>query len=85
MGIVAFVISFAATVLLLTISSLLAFLGFLAMVASAVVIERAARRMGRAGIGEAGQVLRGTSLRGYVNGAGQRARDRIKPSDDDDA
>lgn len=41
-GIVAFVISFAATVLLLTISSLLAFLGFLAMVASAVVIERAA-------------------------------------------
>ena len=84
-GIVAFVVSFAGTVLLLTISFLLAFLGFLAMVASAVVIERAARRMGRAGIGEAGQVLRGAGLRGYVNGAGQRARDRIKPSDDDDA
>ncbi len=84
-GIVAFVASFAATVLLLTVNFVLAFLGFLAMVASAIVIERAARRMGRAGIDEAGQALRGAGLSGYVNGAGKRARDRLQRSDDDDA
>ncbi len=84
-GIVAFVASFAATVLLLTVNFVLAFLGFLAMVASAIVIERAARCMGRAGIDEAGQALRGAGLRGYVNGAGKRARDRLQRSDDDDA
>ena len=82
-GIVAFVASFVATVLLLTVSFLLAFLGFLAMVASAVVIERAARRMGRAGIGDANQAIRGAGLRGYVNGAGKKARDRFKRADDD--
>lgn len=82
-GIVAFVASFAATVALLTLSFLLAFLGFLAMVASAVVIERAARRMGRAGIGDANQAIRGAGLRGYVNGAGKKARDRFKRADDD--
>ncbi len=80
---VAFVASFAATVALLTISFLLAFLGFLAMVASAVVIERAARRMGRAGIGDANQAIRGGGFRGYVNGAGKKARDRFKRADDD--
>jgi hypothetical protein len=84
-GIVAFVASFAATVLLLTVSFVLAFLGFLGMVASAVVIERAARRMGRAGMGEAGQAMRSAGLRGYVNGAGKKARDRFKRPEDDDA
>ncbi len=84
-GIVAFVASFAGTVLLLTVSFVLAFVGFLGMVVSAVVIERAARRMGRAGIGEAGQAIRGNGLRGYVNGAGKKARDRFKRPEDDDA
>lgn len=84
-GVVAFVASFAAMVLLLTVNFLLAFVGFLAMAASAIVIERAARRMGRAGIDEAGQALGTGGLRGYVNGAGQRARDRLRRTDDDDA
>ena len=84
-GIVAFVASFAGTVLLLTVSFVLAFVGFLGMVVSAVVIERSARRMGRAGIGEAGQAIRGNGLRGYVNGAGKKARDRFKRPEDDDA
>ncbi len=82
-GVVAFIASFALTVLLLTVSFLLAFLGFLAMVASAVAVERAARRMGRAGIGEASQALRGGALRGYVNGAGKRARERMRRDDED--
>lgn len=82
-GIVAFVASLAGTVLLLTISFVLAFLGFLGMVASAVLVERAAVQMGRAGIGEAGQALKGSGLRGYVNGASRRARDRFRRPDDD--
>ncbi|UDY35960.1 DUF3040 domain-containing protein [Dermatobacter hominis] len=82
-GIVAFVASFAGTVLLLTVSFLLAFVGFLGMVASALVIVRAARRMGRAGIGDAGQAIRGGGFRGYVNGAGKKARERFKRPEDD--
>ncbi|MBS1838348.1 MAG: DUF3040 domain-containing protein, partial [Actinobacteria bacterium] len=73
-GIVAVLASFAATILLLTVSYLLAFIGFLGMVASAVLVERAAVRMGRAGIDDAGRALRGAGLREYLNGATRRAR-----------
>jgi uncharacterized membrane protein len=82
-AIVGFLVSFAATILLLTVGFVLAFLGFLGMVASAMVIARAARLMGRAGIDEAGHALRGGGLRGYVNGAGRRARERFKRPDDE--
>lgn len=82
-GVVAFVAALAASLLLLTISYLFAFLGFLAMVGAAVFIESNARRMGRAGLNEATQVLRGGGLRGYFNNAGSRARDRLRRSDDD--
>jgi hypothetical protein len=82
-GVVAFVASFAGTVLLLTVSFLLAFVGFLGMVASALVIVRATRRMGRAGIGDAGQAMRSGGLRGYVNGAGKKARERFKRPEDE--
>lgn len=84
-GVVAFVASFVATVALLTVSFLLAFLGFLGMVASAVLVERSVVRMGRAGIGDSGHAFGGTGLLGYVNGAGRRARERFKRTDDDDA
>ena len=82
-GIVGFIAAFALTIFLLTVSVILAFTGFLAMVACAIVVERAARRMGRAGIGEAGHALRAAGLRGYVNGAGRRTRDRFTSKDDD--
>ena len=58
-GIVGFIAAFALTIFLLTVSVILAFTGFLAMVACAIVVERAARRMGRAGIGEASTPRRG--------------------------
>src|SRR5262245_13192213 len=69
-GVAAFVASLVLTVLLLTVNFVLAFVGFLAAVGSLVVCERAARRMGRAGIGEAGQALRANGIRGYFNDAG---------------
>jgi len=82
-GIVAFVASLVLSVLLLTVNFVLAFVGFLAMVVSAVVIERAARRMGRAGMSEASQALRAGGLRGYFNDAGQKARERFRKPEDD--
>lgn len=82
-AVAAFVLALVASVLLLTVSYLLAFAGFLGMVGAAVLIESNARRLGRAGINDATQALRGGGLRGYFNGAGTRARDRIRRSDDD--
>jgi hypothetical protein len=82
-GVVAFVVSLVLSVLLLTVNYVFAFGGFLAMVASAVVIERAARRMGRAGINEASQALRSGGIKGYFNNAGQKARERLRKPDDE--
>lgn len=82
-GVVAFFASLVLTVLLLTVSFMLAFVGFLATVGSVVIIERAVRRMGKAGIGEAGQVLRANGLKNYFNDAGQRARERFRKPEDD--
>jgi uncharacterized membrane protein len=82
-GIVAFVASLVLSIVLLTVSFLLAFLGFLGMMAAAVFIERNARRMGRAGLNEASQALRGRGVRGYFNSAGQRARERMRRPEDE--
>ena len=83
-GIVAFVDALVVSVLLLTVNFVLAFVGFLGMVLAAVFIERNARRLGRAGLNEASQALRGSGLRTYLNDAGQRARDRMRREDEDD-
>ena len=82
-GIVAFIASLVLSVLLLTVNFVLAFFGFLAMVVSAVVIERAARRMGRAGMSEASNAFKGGGLRSYFNDAGQKARERFRRPEDD--
>jgi Protein of unknown function (DUF3040) len=82
-GVVAFIASLVLSVLLLTVNFVLAFIGFLAMVVSAVVIERAARRMGRAGMNEASNAFKTGGLRSYFNDAGQKARERFRRPEDD--
>lgn len=82
-GVVAFVAALVATILLLTVSHLLAFAGFLGMVGAAVFIEANARRLGRAGINEATQAMRSGGLKDYFNNAGTKARDRLRRQDDD--
>lgn len=82
-GVVAFVAALVASILLLSVSYLFAFAGFLAMVGAAVFIEANARRLGRVGLNEATQAIRGGSLRDYFNNAGTRARDRLRRSDDE--
>jgi hypothetical protein len=82
-GIVAFVAALVASILLLGVNYLLAFAGFLAVFAAAVFIEANARRLGRAGMNEATQALRGGGLKDYFNNAGSKARDRLRRSDED--
>ena len=83
-GIVALVAALVATILLLGVSHLAAFGGFVAMVGAAVFIEANARRLGRAGINEATQALRGTGgIKGYFNSAGSKARERLRRTEDE--
>lgn len=82
-GIVAFVAALVASILLLGVNYLLAFAGFLAVFAAAVFIEANARRLGRAGMNEATQALRGGGLKDYFNNAGSKARDRLRRNDDE--
>ncbi len=81
-GVVAFVASLVLTVVLLTVHFALGFIGFLAMVGSAIIIESNARRMGRAGINEATRALRSSGIRSYFNDAGERARERFRRDDE---
>ena len=65
-----------AMVWLLSISYLLSFGGFLVMLVSLLVLERNARRVGKAGLGQMSQSMRGGGLRHAVGGAGSRMRER---------
>ena len=83
-AIVGFILALAASVLLLSINYLLAFVGFLAMFAAALYIERNLRRVGRAGINEATRAIRRNSLREYLDNAGNKARDRLRRDEESD-
>ena len=80
-----FVLGLVVLLLTLSISFLLAFGGFLIMLASAWYGERNLRRVGKAGFE---QVTRGVRSqgggRGYFGEAGQRMRDRINGAENPD-
>jgi len=82
-GIVAFVAALAATIFLLTISHIAAFAGFVVMVGTALFVETNARRLGRAGINDATQAMRGGGLKDYFNNASTKARDRMRRPDEE--
>ena len=62
---------------LLSVSYLLSFAGFLVMLVSLLFLERNARRVGRAGLGQMTQSTRGGGFRDVVGGAGSRMRERF--------
>jgi hypothetical protein len=64
--------------LTLQIHVLLAFVGFLIMLGSALVIERNARAMGRAGLGHVTSTMRSARLGERLGGAGERMRNRFR-------
>lgn len=62
----------------LGISFLLAFVGFLIMLGSALVFVRSTRTLGRAGVEQMTQSMRTAGLRDYFGNTGQRMRDRFR-------
>ena len=76
-----FVVGVVGMVWLLGTHPVLAFGGFLVMLAAALVFERNARRLGKAGVQQITQNLRGGSVREYFGAQGQRMRDRMRRDD----
>jgi hypothetical protein len=68
----------------LSTSYVLAFVGFLIMLASALVFERNLHKLGRAGLEQLSQSMRASGLRDALGGAGRRMRDRVRRDEDDD-
>lgn len=76
---VGFVAGLVLLVLLLSTSYLMAFGGFLVMLACALVIERNLRKMGKAGVDAMTSKLRANNgLREYLGASSDRMRERFK-------
>ena len=73
-----FLVGVVAMIAMLSTSFVLAFLGFLVMLASALWFERNARKMGRAGLQQVTQSMRASGLRDYFGSTGQRMRERFR-------
>lgn len=69
-------------VVTLSTSFWLAFIGFLIMLGTALVFERGARSLGKVGIDQIAQTLRGGPGRGGLSEPAQRLRDRLKNDED---
>jgi len=77
-AVVGFVAGVALMVMTLSTSYLLAFVGFLVMLASALRLERNARVVGRTGLRQASESGQGASLRDAVGSSAGRVRDRMR-------
>jgi hypothetical protein len=73
-----FVLGIVALVVTLSTSYLLAFGGFLLMLASALAFERNARKLGRAGMDHLTRSMKAQGLRSSLGDAGRRVRDRFR-------
>ena len=73
-----FVAGVALMVTTLSMSYLLAFVGFLVMLVSALRLERNAREVGRTGLRQVAGSGRTSSLRDVVGGTRARTRDRMR-------
>lgn len=76
-----FVVGVVVMIWLLGTHAVLAFGGFLIMLVAAVIFERNARRLGKAGVQQMTQNLRGNSVKDYFGSTSQRMRDRMRRED----
>jgi hypothetical protein len=82
LSLVGFVAGLAILVLALSVSYLFAFGGFLIMLACALVIERNARKMGRAGLESVTKRMKaGNGLREVLGTSSEKMRERFKRDD----
>jgi hypothetical protein len=78
------VVGLGALLALLQVQVFLSFaVGFGLMLISAWYLERSIRRLGRTGIEQVTQSVRGHSLRTYLNNASERARERMRRDEGD--
>ena len=83
LSLVGFVAGLAILVLALSVSYLFAFGGFLIMLACALVIERNARKMGRAGLESVTTRMKaGNGLREVLGTSSEKMRERFKRNDE---
>jgi len=78
-GLVVLVVALASAA-----SFLIAFAGFVVMLAASLWFERSLRKMGRAGIDQLSSSLRTGGLRDYFGETGDRVRNRLRRDDDTD-
>lgn len=73
-----FLVGVGVLIFTLSIHFLLSFVGFVIMLASALFFERNARRLGRVGLQQIAQNMRGGGFKDVLGNTGQRMRDRFK-------
>ena len=73
-----FVLGLAFLIGTLQIHFAVAFIGFIVMLLAAFIIEKNARKMGRAGLAQVTGRIRGGRLRDTFGGAGERMRNRFR-------
>ena len=67
----------------LSVHFVVAFIGFLIMLASAFMFERSARQLGQVGLQQMTQGMRGAGIRDYLGSTGNRMRDRFRREDEE--
>jgi hypothetical protein len=83
-AVLGFVVGLVFMVLTFTTSIALAFLGFLGMLGSAILVERNVRKMGRAGWQQWTATVRTSGVRERFGAAGDRMRDRFRRDEKSD-
>ena len=78
-----FIVGLVAMVLLLGVSFVLAFGGFLVMLISALAIERNGRRLGKVGLQQVAQSSKVAGLRDAMGSTRSRLKDRMQREDED--
>jgi len=77
-----FVAGVILMIALLPVNYVLAFGGFLLMLASVLMFERNARRLGKVGLDQMTRSMRGGTIKDAMGGAGARMRDRFNRPDE---
>jgi hypothetical protein len=80
-AVLAFVLGVVMLLGTLHISFLLSFGGFLVMLAAALIIERNARKMGRAGLEQLASSMKANGLRDAFGSSSERLRERFRRED----
>ena len=80
LGVVVLVVALASAT-----SFLVSFGGFVVMLGAALWFERSLRKLGRAGMAQLSESFKAGGIGGYFGEAGERMRQRTRPTDDGSA